>query len=167
MFVAYCGKNPDSLGFLFFLKWRDIDDKELPEKREEFSLEEGLWYWKGIDKKGSWKGGCGWLDISFNISISCFFNFSLSSAINFSSFFVGSLSINDFVTVSKLCSMASLFFFSLHSPFLFAVALMLLPRSFSESVFWLLLKSDGSTLFEGSADYLLAKNGKRISHHFP
>ena len=44
VFVAYSGKNPDSLGFLFFLQRRDIDDKELPEKREEFSLEEGLWY---------------------------------------------------------------------------------------------------------------------------
>ena len=40
----------------------------------------------------------------------CHFVFSFSSSINFSSFFIGSWSINDFAKVSKLRSMASLFF---------------------------------------------------------
>ena len=56
---------------------------------------------KSIDEEGSWKRGCGWLNINFISSISCFLGFSFSSAINIYSFSIGSLSKNDFVKVSS------------------------------------------------------------------
>ena len=65
---------------------------------------------KSIDEEGSWKRGyeegsrkrgCGWLNINFISSISCFLGFSFSSAINIYSFPIGSLSKNDFVKVSS------------------------------------------------------------------
>ena len=67
---------------------------------------------------------------------------SASSALNFSSLSVGSLSINDFAKVSKHCSLISLFFFGSHLFFSSAVALLLRSRSLSASVSCLFLSND-------------------------
>ena len=62
-------------------------------------------------------------------------DYLFSSATNFRSFSVGSLSIKDLVKVRKLGSMVSLFFFGLHSPFLSAVAFLLPPDNFRGQYF--------------------------------
>ena len=88
--------------------------------------------------------------INVIIFISCFLNFLFPSAINFSSFSVGSLSMKDLDKVSELFD-GLFIFFGLHSTFLFAVAFLLPPRSFSGSVFWYSLSNYDSTIFKGSA----------------
>ena len=155
VFVAYCRKNSYSWGVLFLLQWRDFDDKEFVEYETNFHLKKDC----GNEKVFLNVGGFSWPNINFIISISCFLNFLFLSAVKFSSFSVGSLSIKDFVKVSKLFN-GFFILFGLHSPFLSAVAFLLPPRSFLGS-------NHDSTIFKGSADSLLPTNGKRISHHFP
>ena len=77
------------------------------EKEMNFQLKKDCGNEKVSMKKVLGKG-YGWLNINFIISILCLLDFSFSSVINLSSFSYGSLSRNNFIKVSKLCSIASL-----------------------------------------------------------
>ena len=98
VFVGYGRKNSYSRGVLFLLQWRDFDGKEFAENESNFYLKKDC----GNEKVLLNVRGCNWPKINFIISISCFLKFLFPSAVKFSSFSVGSLSIKDFVKVSKL-----------------------------------------------------------------
>ena len=87
--------------FPFFLAWRDFYNKVFADETKWIYTWKRTVVMKSIDEEGSWKRGCGWLNINFISSISCFLGFSFSSAINIYSFSIGSLSKNDFVKVSS------------------------------------------------------------------